>query len=276
MHAAISLQDRVVAVTGAASGLGEVIARDAAELGARVVLIDRDSERVAAVAKELEEGGATALALTADITDEAAVADAAARVEQELGACDGLVNCAGVISWDKLEDLDAGTWAQVMDVNVTGSFLCIKHFGQSMLAQGSGSIVNIGSVAGSNPQGFSGAYSASKAAAIMLAKQVGIEWGWHGVRGNAVSPGMMQSPMAESFLSAEATFESRRAMVAEGRIAGPEEVSAVVAFLLSPASSYVSSQDIVVDGGVSEMSIRLLPRPGTPQEIDDRLRGLTS
>jgi NAD(P)-dependent dehydrogenase (short-subunit alcohol dehydrogenase family) len=276
MHAATTLQDHVVVVTGAASGLGEVIARDAAALGARVALLDRDGDRLATVADELRADGGKALSVVVDITDEAAVAEAAREVEQELGPCDGLVNCAGVIAWDRLEDLDAETWSFVMDVNVTGSFLCIKHFGRSMLAQGSGSVVNIGSVAGSNPQGFSGAYSASKAAAIMLAKQVGIEWGWHGLRGNAVSPGMMQSPMAESFLSSSEVFETRRGMVAEGRIAGPEEVASVVTFLLSPASSYVSGQDIVVDGGVSEMSIRLLPRPGTPQEDDDRLRGLVT
>lgn len=276
MHATVSLQDHVIVVTGAASGLGEVIARHAVELGARVAILDRDEDRLTAVAGDLKAVGAEVLSAVVDITDEAAVADAARRVEQELGACDGLVNCAGVIAWDRLEDLEAKTWAFVMDVNVTGSFLCIKHFGRSMLKQGAGSIVNIGSVAGSNPQGFSGAYSASKAAAIMLAKQVGIEWGWHGLRGNAVSPGMMQSPMAESFLSSSEAFATRRGMVAEGRIAGPEEVSSVVAFLLSPASSYVSGQDVVVDGGVSEMSIRLLPRPGTPQEDDDRLRGLTT
>ena len=276
MHAAATLQDHVVVVTGAASGLGEVIARDAVALGARVALLDRDGDRLATVADELRADGGKVLSVVVDITDEAAVAEAAREVEQELGPCDGLVNCAGVIAWDRLEDLDAETWSFVMDVNVTGSFLCIKHFGRSMLGQGAGSVVNIGSVAGSNPQGFSGAYSASKAAAIMLAKQVGIEWGWHGLRGNAVSPGMMQSPMAESFLSSSEAFETRRGMVAEGRIAGPEEVASVVTFLLSPASSYVSGQDIVVDGGVSEMSIRLLPRPGTPQEDDDRLRGLVT
>jgi NAD(P)-dependent dehydrogenase (short-subunit alcohol dehydrogenase family) len=162
-----------------------------------------------------------------------------------------------------------------MNVNVTGAFLCIKHLGRGMLDGHGGSIVTIGSVAASRPQGFSGAYSASKAAAVMLAKQVGVEWGIHGVRGNAVSPGIMQSPMAESFLASPEVFESRRARVAGHRIAGPEEVSSVVTFLLSPAAAYVTAQDIVVDGGLAEMSVRLLPRPGTPQDADDERRGIT-
>lgn len=270
-----SLSGKVVVVTGAASGLGQVIAEQAAALGAEVAMLDRDEQRLDAAVAAVIAAGGRALGLVVDITDEAQVAHAADRIRTELGPCRGLVNCAGIIRWDDLATLDLADWSLVMDVNVTGTFLCIKHLGAHMLDGAGGSIVTIGSVAGSNPQGFSGAYSPSKAAAVMLAKQVGIEWGVHGVRGNAVSPGIMQSPMAEAFLSDPAVFEARRGRVAENRIAGPEEVASVVTFLLSDASAYVTAQDIVVDGGLAAMSTRLLPRPGTPQQADDDRRGIS-
>jgi NAD(P)-dependent dehydrogenase (short-subunit alcohol dehydrogenase family) len=264
----LGLKGQAVVVTGGGSGLGAVTAQLLAEAGAWVAVVDLDLEAARATAGSLA-GERHALALSADVRDETAVARVAEVVADRMGRCDGLVNNAGVIAWGRLEDLSLDDWSRTMDVNVTGALLCTKHFGRLMLAQGSGSIVNIGSVAGTAPQAFSGAYSPSKAALIMLARQVAVEWGPRGIRANAVSPGIMRSPMAEGFLADPATLARREAMLASRRIGSPEEVARTIAFLLSPLSSYLTGQNISVDGGLLQMVVRLLPRPGTPQEDED-------
>lgn len=269
------LLGRTIVVTGAGSGLGAVIARRVASEGASVVLLDLSADAMAETVSAIDECGVASLAIETDVTSETAVELAASKAKAAFEAVDGLVNCAGIILWDRLETLEFSRWKSAVDVNLHGSFLCIKHFGALMLQRKFGSIVNIGSVAGSTPQAFSGAYSPSKAAAIMLAKQVGVEWGLSGIRANAVSPGIMQSPMAEAFLASAKTLSQRERMIPGMRIAPPDEVAAVVSFLLSDDASYVTAQDVVVDGGMASMAVRLLPRPGTPQEDDDRMRGIS-
>jgi NAD(P)-dependent dehydrogenase (short-subunit alcohol dehydrogenase family) len=266
----LGLQDHVIVVTGAGSGLDAVTASLLATAGARVVVIDVDAQAAARTAAGLIDQGLPAMALTADVRAEGEVAAAADSVAQRYGRCHGLVNNAGVIAWARLEDIDLHDWSQTMDVNLTGAMLCTKHFGRLMLERGAGSIVNVASVAGTAPQAFSGAYSPSKAALIMLARQVAVEWGPRGIRANAISPGIMRSPMAEGFLSDPETLGRREAMLASRRIGSPEEVARAIAFLLSPLSSYLTGQNIAVDGGLLQMVVRLLPRPGTPQEQDDR------
>lgn len=267
----LGMTGQVAVVTGAAAGLGAATAAVLADLGVRVALLDVDAAAVRDRADALVARGHEALALEVDITSEDAVDDASRQVEEHFGRCDVLVNNAGIIDWSPLEDLRMEDWRRTMEVNVTGAFVCTRGFGRGMLERGSGAIVNVGSVAGTVPQAFSGAYSPSKAALVMLARQTAIEWGPRGVRANAVSPGMMLSPMAERFLSDPESRARREAMLATQRIGAAEEVARVIAFLASPASSYLTGQDIVVDGGLLQMILRLLPRPGTPQQdADDR------
>lgn len=262
------LDGKVVAVTGAAQGLGETFAVRAAELGARVALLDINGDACEQLAERLRATGAQAEAIACDVTDEAAVQAAAERSAASLGPCDALVNNAGIISWSPLEDLDVDEWERVMRVNVTGVFLATKHFGRQMIEQRRGSVVNIASVAGTEAEPRSGAYAASKAAVIMMSKQVAVEWGPYGIRGNTISPGMMQTPMAERFLSVPEALKRRKEMVASRRIGRPEEVADAIAFLASDASSYVNGQNLEVDGGMMRMMIELLPRPGVPKAPD--------
>ena len=258
------LEDKVVVVTGAGQGLGEATARVAGELGARVAVLDIDDGLARRTAESLSAAGIEAVPIACDVADDSAVGQAAQTVEQQLGGCDGLVNNAGVIAWTPLEDLSVDEWDHVMKVNVRGAFLCTKHFGRSMIAQQGGSVVNVASVAGTVPEPGAGAYAPSKAALVMLARQTATEWGRHGIRANAVSPGIMRTPMAEAFNSDPDAYRRRLEMIAVHRIGDPEEVARVIAFLLSDAGSYLSAQNLEVDGGLMQMMIGILPRPGVP------------
>lgn len=259
------LDGKVVVVTGAGQGLGEATARVTGELGARVVVLDIDDGLAGRTAESLASAGIEALPIACDVADDREVERAARAVEERLGGCNGLVNNAGIIGWTPLEELSVDEWDRVMQVNVRGAFLCTKHFGRSMITRGAGAIVNVASVAGTVPEPGAGAYAPSKAALIMLARQTATEWGGYGIRANAISPGIMRTPMAEAFNSDPDAYRRRLEMIAVHRIGDPEEVARAIAFLLSDAGSYVSGQNLEVDGGLMQMMIDIIPRPGVPR-----------
>jgi NAD(P)-dependent dehydrogenase (short-subunit alcohol dehydrogenase family) len=261
----VDLGGAVAVVTGAGQGLGASTAALFAELGAAVAVVDVDGAAAGAVADRI--GG---LALTADVTSHDDVHAAAAAVRDAYGRCDVLVNNAGIVMFERLEDVSVQAWDRMVAVNLRGPFLCTQAFGALMRMQGSGSIVNVASVAATSPQAFSGPYSATKAGVEILARQTAVEWGRHGIRANSVSPGIMLTPMAEGFLADPTVRVARERFLAQRRIGRPEEVASVIAFLASDAASYLTGQNLVVDGGLLQMVVRLLPRPGTVQEDEDR------
>jgi NAD(P)-dependent dehydrogenase (short-subunit alcohol dehydrogenase family) len=258
------LRGKVAVVTGAGHGIGAASAARLADLGAHSVLLEIDGERLAATVGELSGRGLDVSGIECDVADERSVEAAVAAVRADHGRCDALVNNAGIIEWSPLEELDRAGWDRTLAVNLTGCFLCARGFGALMLERGAGSVVNVASVAGSAPEALAGSYSASKAGAIMLARQIALEWGPRGVRGNAVSPGIFAAPMAAAFNDDPDSLRRREQIVPVGRIGRPEELAAVVAFLASDASSFVNGQNIEVDGGMMQALIRLLPHPGVP------------
>lgn len=265
----IDLGDLVAVITGAGSGLGAATARLFGELGAVVVALDVDGAAAEKTADAVAGAGGRARAVRTDVTSDGEVRGAADEVRREFGRCDVLVNNAGVVLFERLEDVDPAEWDRVVAVNLRGPFLCTQHFGRLMRECGRGSIVNIASVAGTSPQAFSGPYSATKAGVEILARQTAVEWGRHGIRANSVSPGIMRTPMADRFLADPEIREARERMLATRRIGHPEEVASVIAFLASDAASYVTGQNLHVDGGLLQMVVRLLPRPGTIQDEED-------
>jgi NAD(P)-dependent dehydrogenase (short-subunit alcohol dehydrogenase family) len=231
-----TLEGSVAVVTGAAGGLGGAIVAALRDAGATPVPLDR--------------AGGGPDAITCDVTDRAAVAEAAAWVERRHGRCDVLVNNAAILERAPLEEHPVDLWDRVIAVNVTGYFLCTQAFGALMLAGGGGSIVNVSSLAGESPSFGNGAYCASKAGVLALTRQTAVEWGPRGIRTNAVSPSFMRTPM---MAEASPEFELQRTHnVPLGRIADTAEVAAAVAFLASPRASYLNGINMQIDGGLAQ------------------------
>src|SRR5262249_60840100 len=139
---------------------------------------------------------------------------------------------------------------------------CAQAFGGDMLARGAGALVHIASIAASEPQAFSGAYSVSKAGVAMLARQIAFEWGPRGVRSNTVSPGLVRTPLSEAFYQAPGVLERREQVVPLRRVAAPADIADVVVFLASDRARYVTGQEVVVDGGFAQTLMSHVPRPG--------------
>lgn len=258
----LGLAGKIAVVTGAAGGMGRAMAAGFAAAGAAVALLDRDAAACEALAADMSGQGARCVALGCDTTDEASVRAAAEAVAARLGPADILVNNAGVLRPGPLSTLPVAEWDALLAVNLTGYLLCAQAFGRGMTERGAGALVHIASIAASNPQPRSGAYSPSKAAVAMLSRQLALEWGPSGLRSNVVSPGFIRTPMSEAFYAAPGIKERREAMLPSRRIGTPADIADAVLFLASPRASYVNGAEILVDGGLGTALMELTPRPG--------------
>jgi NAD(P)-dependent dehydrogenase (short-subunit alcohol dehydrogenase family) len=258
----LGLSDRVCVVTGAASGIGRATAVELATVGAKVVALDRDADGCARTVEEVKKRDRPGLALACDVSDGASVSAAAEKALAAFGRCDVLVNNAGILKPGALETVALADWDELLRINLTGYLLCARAFGRDMLARGSGVLVHVASIAGSEPQGMSGAYSASKSAVAMLSRQLAFEWGPRGIRSNSVSPGLVRTPLSESFYQAPGVKERREAVVPLRAIGHPLDIANVIVFLASSRAAYITGQDIVVDGGLSQTLMSHVPRPG--------------
>ncbi len=254
----LGLAGKVCAITGAGGGIGRAVALAMAGAGARPIVLDRDEAALGETVKALSAIGVDAASIACDVSDPASVTAAA----KEAGPCDVLVNNAGLLRAGPIATLKMEEWNQLLSVNLTGYFLCAQAFGAAMLERKSGAIVHIASIAARFPQGFSGAYSVSKAGVVMLSQQLALEWGPSGIRSNVVSPGLVRTPMSEAFYQAPGVAERRAAAVPAGRVAVPEDIANVVMFLASVRAGYVNGEDICTDGGFGRTLMSLVPRPG--------------
>ena len=231
------LQGRRIVVTGAASGIGRAIAQLFAAEGAALALFDRDAAGLAATAAQT--GGHVC---EVDVASEASVAAAAAQAAQALGGIDGVVNAAGIMRTGPMEDTPMAVWRQVIDVNLTGTFM-VSRACLPWLRQAEGAtIVNIASAAGllPNAPGLT-AYAASKGGVVNLGRAMAAELA-PAIRVNTVCPGMVDTPMAEGFHANVGNYALKR-------LAQPAEIARVILFLTSADGSYVTGATLAADGG---------------------------
>ncbi|MFM0757329.1 SDR family NAD(P)-dependent oxidoreductase [Paraburkholderia strydomiana] len=258
----LGLERRVCVVTGAAGGIGAEIARKLVAAGAVVALLDCDEIGARAVAADLANSKGRVIAVRCDVTDLDSVKAAAETVVKTLGGCEVLVNNAAAIYADGLMRVQLEKWHRLMSVNVTGYLSCSQAFGEQMIQQCGGSMIHVASISGSFPQAYSGAYSVSKAAVKMMSRLLAVELGEHGIRSNVVSPAMVRTPMSERFYQDAEVLRRREEIVPVRRIGTPQDVAEAVLFLASDRSAYISGQDLLVDGGLSQSWLSLIPRPG--------------
>jgi NAD(P)-dependent dehydrogenase (short-subunit alcohol dehydrogenase family) len=244
-------------VTGAGNGIGSVIARHAVKAGYRVAAWDVEETGLAALTREL---GDAFVGSVVDVTDEAAVR-AAVDALPEAPAL--VVNNAGVVRFGPLLQLSVEDWRYAVDVNLTGTFLVARTAAARMIGTGGGSIVNIASINGLAAAPNAGAYTASKAAVIMLTEHMALEWGNAGVRVNAVAPGLINAGMSEAINADPEARRLRQGRVPLGRLGTADDVAETVVFLGSDKAAYVTGQTLAVDGGITVSALHNLPRPAS-------------
>lgn len=253
------MEDKVAVVTGAAGGIGAAVVRELARRGAVVAAVDRAAGPLRESTDKMAAAGLRVEAFPADISDATAVRTMVDAVEQRLGPVELLVNVAGVLRLGELCDVDQRDWLDTFAVNAHGVFYVSQTIMRRMAARHSGAVVTVASNAAYTPRIGMGAYSASKAAAVMITKTLGLEVARHGIRCNVVAPGSTDTPMLRGMWSGTAdrtaTLEGRpeafRLGIPLGRIARPDDIAEAVAFLLSDQASHITMHTLTVDGGAT-------------------------
>lgn len=245
-----SLKGRVALVTGASSGLGQQFARALADNGAAVALVARRAERLEAFKAELEQSGARAIAIEADVTDAAAMKAAFNAAEKAFGTVTILVNNAGVAQKPlRAIEVAPEEWRRVLDVDLDAVFYWAQEGARRMIAAGQqGSIVNVASVLGFGVSKGTAAYAVAKAAVVQATQALAIELAFKGVRVNAIAPGWFVTEINDTYLNSEAGNAMKRD-IPMGRFGEKGDLDGALLLLASDAGRYMTGATIVVDGG---------------------------
>jgi NAD(P)-dependent dehydrogenase (short-subunit alcohol dehydrogenase family) len=245
----VRLKDKVAVITGGGRGIGRDIALAYAREGAHVVINDVDPATADATAKDAASLGSKSLAVVADVAKSVDITMMMNAVITERGRVDILVNNAMKIVPGKLEVLPEAAWDTTMNIGLKGAFLTSQAAARHMIAQKSGCIVNIASIAGLFPYNWAGAYSVVKAGLIMLTKLQAMEWAPYGIRANAITPGYIRTPGTEAMYADPEIYEGRRKGVPMGRVGSGEDIAGPAIFLASDDARYTTGSVVGADGG---------------------------
>lgn len=250
--ARFGLEDRVVIVTGAGRGIGRVIAKEAAESGAKIAVGSRTTTELETLSREIELAGGECMFHPLDVVDVKSIQAFMDAVVAHYGRIDVLVNNAGYNKLQPILDYDEAVYDQIVDANLKNVFFCCQRVARQMIDQGDGgAIVNVTSQAGIVGAPDRGPYSGAKAGVNNLTRTMAAEWAEHGIRVNAVAPTVTRSPLAEQALKDSQAFRDsiKTKNLLRGDLAEPEEISAPIIFLASDAASMITGHTLVVDGG---------------------------
>ena len=244
-----ALAGKVALVTGAASGIGLATARRFAAEGASVAMFDRNADLVNETAQAI---GPSALAISGDVSNEADVAAAVESCVARFGRLDVSFNNAGIAGGGALHEQELSTFQHVIDVCLTGVFLCLKHQAKQLIAQGDGgSLINTASINATQATKGLSAYCSAKAGVAMLTKVSALELGEHGIRVNAIGPGHTKTPLTERARDVPGFDDAMIAATPLGRLGEPDDIAQMALFLASDASPWISGQLLYVDGGIT-------------------------
>jgi len=245
---ATGLADRVALVTGGGSGIGLASAKAIVAAGGRVALMGRDAGKVARAAAGI--GADRAIAVPGDVANEDDVARVVGTVEQRFGRLDIGVNSAGTGALASVHEHPREEWTRVMQINLDGTFFCVKHQSAAMVRGGrGGAIVNISSIAGALTHRLMSAYCVSKAGVEMLTRCAADELGAHGIRVNAIRPGLVPTDLATPLAGSPAVVENYLSLMPLARLGTVEDIASAVRFLASDEASWITGQVLGVDGG---------------------------
>jgi NAD(P)-dependent dehydrogenase (short-subunit alcohol dehydrogenase family) len=262
------LTDRVAVVTGGATGIGRACCLALAAEGADVVVVDIQAEAAAEVSSQVRSRGRAPLVQVCDVSDPDQVSAMVRAAIERFGHIDVLVNGAIRRAGGPLEALSLSAWDSLMNVGLRGYFIVGQAVGREMITRRSGVIVNLASTGGHTPYPGAGAYSPCKAAVIMLTRCFAVEWAQYGVRACSISPGMIRTPMTDHIYQDPEQLRGRSAAAPLGRIGTAEEIARVAVFLASDDASYITGEDVLVDGGF--VYSKFTHVPGRHQVTDER------
>ncbi len=246
-------QTRVALVTGAGQGIGRAVALRLARDGFAVAALDINGENAPTTARDIVSAGGRAFAVACDVSDADAVDRAVAACERELGPVDVVTNIAGVYGWHApIREQTLENWRRVLDVNLTGPFLCSKRVLPGMVERGWGRIINVASGHALAGRPNVSPYTASKMAIIGFTKALALEVARSGVTVNAVMPGITDTAMPRMYASEE-RLRAQGALNPMGRIGRPEDIANAMSFLASDDAGYITGQTIAVNGGIREL-----------------------
>jgi NAD(P)-dependent dehydrogenase (short-subunit alcohol dehydrogenase family) len=246
------LKNKVAIVTGARRGMGKSHALTLAKAGAKVLVSDISQEECQLVVDEIEKAGGEAMAAKCDVSKKEEVEKMVKAAIDKWGKLDILVNNAGICQFKPFLEITEEEWDRTIDINLKGYFLCAQTAAKEMAKQKSGAIVNVASIAmGQVGVGFStlAHYSASKGGIVAMTETMAIELGPFNVRVNAIAPGVIETPMIDPIKQDKKAMQGILARLPLGRVGKAEEVSNLVLFLASDASSYMTGSTVVIDGG---------------------------